>query len=97
MEKSPHPPTLAAPTDAKQPTRAKDPLNPKLASLVRDLINHHIDLQFAKKELESLYIREVLRAHDGHIGQSATALGMHRNTLSKRIKALKIPLPYEPN
>ncbi len=97
MEKSLRLLKPTSPPDAKKTTRNNDPLNQKLASLVRELIKHHIDLQFAKKELESLYIREVLRIHGGHIGQSATALGMHRNTLSKRIKALKIPLPTEPN
>ncbi|CAM2069045.1 Helix-turn-helix domain-containing protein [Sulfidibacter corallicola] len=63
----------------------------KLSELVAELINNDIDLQFAKKELESTYIREILKRHNGNIGLSAKALGMHRNTLSKRIKDLKIP------
>lgn len=62
----------------------------KLSELVAELINNDIDLQFAKKELESTYIQQILRQHNGNIGHSAKALGMHRNTLSKRIKDLKI-------
>ncbi len=65
-------------------------LNRKLTALVEELIQCNIDLHFAQKELEATYIEEILKSHEGNIGQSATALGMHRNTLSKRIKALKI-------
>lgn len=71
----------------------KNPLHDKLISLVHHLIENEIDLQFAKKELEAAYIEGILRANGGSIGLSAKALGMHRNTLSKRIKELKIALP----
>lgn len=69
-----------------------DKLRGKLVALVKELVDHDIDLQFAKKELEALYISEILSANQGNIGASARALGMHRNTLSKRIKELDIPV-----
>ena len=65
-------------------------LHHKLISLVGDLVHHGIDLNFAKKEMEAMYICEILRAHNGNIGSSAKALGMHRNTLSRRLKELQI-------
>ena len=65
-------------------------LHHKLSSLVGDLVHHGIDLHFAKKELEAMYICEILRANKGNIGSSAKALGMHRNTLSRRLKELQI-------
>lgn len=70
-----------------------DQLHTKLDSLVRSLIKHDIDLKYARKELETAYIREVLKKHQGNIGAAAKALGVHRNTLSKHIKELKITVP----
>ena len=65
-------------------------MHQKLADLVSDLINKGIDLNFAKRELESAYIRAILSRHNGHLGKSANALGMHRNTLAKRLRDLEI-------
>lgn len=65
-------------------------LNSHLQEFVDVLIEHQIDLNFAKQALESFYIRRILQKNNGHIGRSATELGMHRNTLSKRIKELSI-------
>ncbi|MCB1041654.1 MAG: hypothetical protein KDC35_01865 [Acidobacteria bacterium] len=65
-------------------------LHSHLTSFVDLLIDHQIDLGFAKRELETCYIRRILEDNQGHIGKSAASLGMHRNTLSKRIKELEI-------
>ncbi|MDJ0837975.1 MAG: helix-turn-helix domain-containing protein [Acidobacteriota bacterium] len=73
--------------------RFSEQLHHKLDHLVRALVSNDIDLQFAKQQLEHAYIREVLKAHQGNIGRTAQALGVHRNTLSKRIKDLKIDIP----
>ena len=80
------------PDSPPEPVYTWDPLHHKLTSLVSDLIANHIDLQFAKKELETAYIREILKANKGNIGMSAKVLGIHRNTLSKRLKELDIPV-----
>ena len=69
---------------------AKLPLHEKLAIFVQDLIGHDIDLKYAKQQLECAYIRRVLDSNKGNIGAAANILGMHRNTLSKRIKDLDI-------
>lgn len=74
----------------KESVHSQDHLHQTLQQLVHDLINCGVDLTFAKKELETVYIREVLARNGGNIGQSAQALGMHRNTLSKYMKRLKI-------
>ena len=74
----------------------RDHLHHKLSSLVQDLLDHEIDLNFAKKELETAYITEILQRNNSNIGQSAKILGMHRNTLSKRIKELKISTDKSP-
>jgi DNA-binding NtrC family response regulator len=61
-----------------------------LDELVAALLVHDIDLQFAKKQLERTYIQALLRRNQNNIGQTARALGVHRNTLSKHIRELKI-------
>ena len=70
----------------------QEDLHRRLSTLVVGLIKHDIDLQFAKKELDFVYIQEVLRAQRGNIGKAAKMMGIHRNTLSKRIKELRIPV-----
>jgi len=65
-------------------------LHRKLDSLVESLLEYGIDLDYARKQLERGYIQALLRDHQGNIGQTARALGVHRNTLSKRIRDLDI-------
>ena len=79
--------------DSHTGDRKRDDLHRRLDSLVVGLLQHEIDLNYAKRELDFVYIREVLKSNGGNIGRSAKVMGMHRNTLSKRIKDLNIPLP----
>lgn len=62
----------------------------RLETLVHDMLDCEIDMTYARHSLEKAYISEVLRRNGGNIGRSARALGMHRNTLTKRIRDLKI-------
>lgn len=63
-----------------------------LDELVHAMVESGVELSFARLSLEKTYISEVLRRNQNNIGQSASALGMHRNTLSKRIRDLQIQL-----
>jgi len=65
-------------------------LHTKLATFVDDLIDHQIDLALAKRELEVAYIKRILSQNKRNIGLSAKSLGIHRNTLSRRMKDLNI-------
>lgn len=65
-------------------------MHQKLSEFVTDLIEHDIDLQFAKRQLEKAYIQEILLRNHSNIGKSAKKLGIHRNTLAKRIRDLEI-------
>jgi DNA-binding protein Fis len=38
------------------------------------------------EQFESCFIAEVLRKNDGNLLRSASRLGIHRNTLSKKVK-----------
>ena len=56
-----------------------------LEALIDDMLDGHILLEEAVGEFESLYIQEALRRHKQHISNTAKVLGIHRNTLSKRV------------
>lgn len=68
----------------------RDELRHSLAQFVNGLIRYNIDLNYARNELDYFYISEVLRHNGGNIGRAAKTMGMHRNTLSKRIRELNI-------
>jgi DNA-binding NtrC family response regulator len=66
------------------------PLKDQLDRLVGDLVMKGIRYEDAQKEFEKRYIAEVLANVDGNLGRAADALGMHRNTLSRKIAAYRI-------
>lgn len=57
----------------------------KMEALIREMVDGRIMLSEAVTEFEKLYIKEALSRNDGHISKTASALGVHRNTLSKRV------------
>jgi two-component system response regulator HydG len=44
-------------------------------------------------EVEASHIRRVLTAEDGHMGRTAEVLGIHRNTLTRKVQEYGIQLP----
>jgi DNA-binding protein Fis len=42
-------------------------------------------------ELERLHIEEALALTGGHLGQAARLLGIHRNTLRRKLEAYQLP------
>lgn len=69
---------------------AKHPVDSAMQSLVEALFLHDIDLPFAKQALEIHYIQRLLNSHKGNISQCARTMGIHRNTLARRMKELGI-------
>ena len=59
----------------------------KLRSLVAEMVRGGIPLEMARREFERLYLEEVLAAHEGNQSAAARDLGMHRNTLAKKLEA----------
>lgn len=62
-------------------------LKSKMESLVREMIDGRIMLDEALAEFEKLYIQESLKRNEDHLSNTAAALGIHRNTLSKKVAA----------
>ena len=62
----------------------------RMELLVRDMVDKEISLKDALREFEKIFFEQTARRHDGNRTKMAKALGIHRNTLANRAKALKI-------
>lgn len=61
----------------------------RLESLVEEMLEGHILLDEAICEFEKLYIKKALARHKQHLSKTAVVLGIHRNTLAKRVATYK--------
>lgn len=59
--------------------------------LIEEMLDGQILLNEAISEFEKLYIQKALTRNDEHLSKTADALGIHRNTLSKRVAAYQTP------
>lgn len=57
----------------------------RLENLIEEMLNGQILLVEALEEFEKLYIKKALARNKDHLSRTAKALGIHRNTLSKRV------------
>ena len=57
----------------------------RLENLVEEMLEGHILLEEAIAGFEKLYIKKALARHRQHLSKTAAVLGIHRNTLSKRV------------
>jgi transcriptional regulator with PAS, ATPase and Fis domain len=57
----------------------------RLEALIDEMLDGHILLAEAVNEFERLYIRKALARNKEHLSKTAKALGIHRNTISKRV------------
>jgi transcriptional regulator with PAS, ATPase and Fis domain len=65
-------------------------LHSRLSTVVDEMIQNKIDLKLALQEMEAMYIQKVLRQNEGNISLTALRLGLHRNTLTRKIRQLSI-------
>lgn len=62
----------------------------ELESLVNQLVENGIHYKEAVSQFERRFIENVLEASSGNQSRAARALGVHRNTLSRKIEDLKL-------
>jgi transcriptional regulator with PAS, ATPase and Fis domain len=62
----------------------------QLESLVGMMVERGILLEEAVGEFEKKFIRRVLERYKGNQSRSAKALGIHRNTLSRKVGEYKL-------
>ncbi len=60
----------------------------QLEALVSQMIEHGIVYEDAVVEFEKKFIRKVLEKNNGNQSKAAKALGIHRNTLSRKVEDL---------
>ena len=63
----------------------------QLEALVEEMLDGQILLDEAVAEFEKLYIEKALIRHRRHLSNTAKVLGIHRNTLSKRVSDYQRP------
>ena len=56
-----------------------------MAQLIAQMIDGRIQLDEAVEEFEKIYIQQALKLNSDNLSKTAAALGIHRNTLSKRV------------
>jgi DNA-binding NtrC family response regulator len=61
-----------------------------LDRLVGMMVETGIRYEDAQREFDKRFIARVVQEHDGNLGKAAQRLGIHRNTLTRKIKELKI-------
>ncbi|NNE67476.1 MAG: hypothetical protein HKN33_13000 [Pyrinomonadaceae bacterium] len=65
--------------------RNNSDLKNRLEELVEDMLDGSIMLNEATEEFEKVFITKALERNNRHISKTAGKIGIHRNTLSKRI------------
>lgn len=66
-------------------------LRRRMEILVDEMLDGKILLSEAVSEFEKLYIQKALKRNKDHLSNTADDLGIHRNTLSKRVAAYQNP------
>ena len=57
----------------------------RLETLIEEMLEGRILLDEALSEFEKLYIKKALAKNKQHLSNTAVVLGIHRNTLAKRV------------
>jgi len=65
-------------------------ISDKLEKLVEEMVDKGVQFQDAVHEFEKRFIASVLGSCDGSLTKAADTLGMHRNTLSRKMTAYRI-------
>ena len=60
-------------------------MHEKLERLIEEMVSRGIRFEDASREFERRFISRVLAESDGNLSKAADMLGMHRNTLSRKM------------
>ncbi len=74
-------------SETPRPPRLKE----RLEALCAEMVEKGILFTEAMEQFERCFIAEVMRRNHGHLLKTSAALGIHRNTLSKKVSLRKIP------
>ena len=65
-------------------------MNERLQRLIEEMVEKGINFADASREFERRFISRVLADSDGNLSKAAEVLGMHRNTLSRKMAGHRI-------
>ena len=65
-------------------------LREELERLIDDMVTRGIRYEDAQREFEKRFIARILTRVDGNLCKAADLLGMHRNTLSRKITEYRL-------
>lgn len=65
-------------------------LNQKMKILIQEMVDKGLHLKDSLGEFEKIYIQTASKKYRGNMSKTAKALGVHRNTLHNRAKAVKL-------
>ena len=65
-------------------------ISDRLERLVEEMVDRSVQFDDAVREFERRFITRVLQQCDGSLTKTACALGMHRNTLTRKMGEYKI-------
>jgi DNA-binding NtrC family response regulator len=65
-------------------------LKEQLDRLVTDMVTKGVRYEDAQREFEKKFIAYVLSQSEGNLGKAADLLGMHRNTLSRKMSEYRL-------
>jgi Fis family transcriptional regulator, factor for inversion stimulation protein len=66
------------------------PMREQLEQLVHEMVTRGIRYDEAQREFEKKFIMQVLLKANGNLGKAADLLGIHRNTLSRKITEYRL-------
>ena len=61
-----------------------------LDQLVNEMVARGVHYEDARREFDKRFLTSVIDKSDGNLCKAADTLGVHRNTLARKIKELKI-------
>jgi DNA-binding NtrC family response regulator len=62
----------------------------QLERLIDEMVTKGVRYDDAQREFEKKFIAQVLAKADGNLGRAADVLGMHRNTLSRKMTEYRL-------
>jgi Fis family transcriptional regulator, factor for inversion stimulation protein len=65
-------------------------VNERLDRLIAEMVEKGIRFCDAQREFERRFISKVLAEADGNLSKAADVLGLHRNTLSRKVAELRL-------
>ena len=62
----------------------------QLDSLIQQMLDRGVRYEDARREFEKVFIARALQRSKGNVGDAADLLGIHRNTVARKIREYKI-------